>query len=528
MGAHTSYFKHYPASLVEFGKELFELKEFELLKKTEKSLFYFWSQNAEETNVTIHPNLKVTCSCQLFNAQQMCGHVVAVLLDIDKHKHYTKKQQTIKLNDVLDHISHDELKNFIRSYAQQNSKFGLLFKAHFARKINHIDPSVKYSKLLDSIIRPIRNNDQYYTASIINQFLQIGKELHAQMKDALSLEQYLEAFYIHKNVLQKCAYARSKAKVESDAIDQFYQELHRDIDLFFQIDIAPELRDKLNSFLSDILGYSYYKFPSFENNIAQKLVKFNPKTIPSKVSDLLKKRFQYSNDLHEMELILATEIFVAKDMDQVKNEILPRIQMEHLKNICKILIDAKQYDLLIQFLGTLEQNTKLKKYPVDDVYIYIARRTDNTELLVKGLFHKYVRTRNKHILLELLNFETGILEPWLPTLIKVIKARLHHIPYLVLIDLKKSNIEQAFDQIETSMYLDLLKEQMSFFRTKYSEQLDNLVHNWLKQCRLDKQFYYKYFMPLKSIFLFAIEPKNPLWVSLFEMTENFHQSNTLS
>ena len=53
------------------------------------------------------------------------------------------------------------------------------------------------------------------------------------MKDALSLEQYEEAFYIHKNLLQKTAYAILNAKNSNEKLEAFYEELHDQIDILY-------------------------------------------------------------------------------------------------------------------------------------------------------------------------------------------------------------------------------------------------------------------------------------------------------
>lgn len=471
---------------------------------------------------------KATCDCINSDKQEWCKHIVASLFSIrvllqqkeeKKPQVPQKVKSTFGIQDIIEEISHEELSNYIQAYAKKSEKFKLDMKANFARRVSNIDPEAKYHKLLDSIIKPIRSKESKYAASSILNYLNLAKELKEQMRDALSLEQYTEAFYIHKNLLQKSAYAITNAKKQSDSLSSFYKSLHDEIDTLYEMDLAPELREKLSDFLMQTLAYSYYVYPSFKDNLARKLLTYASKEKIKELSPLLQKKFGYTQEKEEYELLLAIEILAAEYNECDFSSILKRVKTEYLKNILNYILKEQKYDLLLKFIHQAKSIESLKSFPYDDLLLIIAEKQGNYHQIAECYVEKYKRTINQHFIKQLLKLDTKYSESSLYDICRIIKAKNIHTSYLVDIQFALGNYELVFDLLGEQDNFNKLDLYFYELYAVNAKKIDKLFNDFIYKSKQQRAYFLRNGKSIKDVFLTKNCQKQIDWESKLDMLE---------
>jgi len=160
------------------------------------------------------------CTCP-YDMGPVCKHVVAVLFYLQqdvleikpkviplhpKQKVVTKKtkKKTIseQINEVLEKISHDELKQFIREKAEHNPPFRNIFLSSFAHQ-NTNESKELYSKQVKSILRTAAGRDGFI---YWNQAGSVGKqvsELLATAQKQLANNNFKSAIFICTAVMEE-------------------------------------------------------------------------------------------------------------------------------------------------------------------------------------------------------------------------------------------------------------------------------------------------------------------------------------
>ncbi len=267
------------------GETLYEQGKVTDLSEAEKHL---WLANVvgNEVEVQITPS-KVracTCECERYKEEEMCEHITAVLLklrrELDRVK-TAKAQQRVKRNSVakklttaviLDHISTDELKHYVRDYAKSNRAFGLALKARFAASVPMADDREKFFQLLETTIKDARTKHDRIRYKGKLKLLKILKELLAQVDDYIASEKFTDAFYILQAIIEKCA--PLYWKVEGDA-SKYYGEIKRSFNLLqnlLESNPAPAMREDIWHFCLAECGKSTYRLSGFSQSFFQILL----------------------------------------------------------------------------------------------------------------------------------------------------------------------------------------------------------------------------------------------------------------
>lgn len=267
------------------GETLYEQGKVLDLSEAERHL---WLANVvgHEVEVQITPS-KVranTCECQHYQEDGICEHITAVLLklrrELDRVKSAKAKLRT-KTNSVakklttaviLNHISSEELKNYVRDYAKSNRAFGLALKARFAAAVPMADDREKFFQLLETTIRDARTKNDRVRYKGKLKLLKIIKELLAQTDDYIASEKYTDAFYILQAVIEKGA--PLFWKIEGDG-SKYYAEIKRAFNLLQNLlmsNPAPAMREEIWQFCLAECGKSTYRLSGFSQFFYQILL----------------------------------------------------------------------------------------------------------------------------------------------------------------------------------------------------------------------------------------------------------------
>ena len=267
------------------GETLYEQGKVLDLSEAEKHL---WLANVvgNEVEVQITPS-KVracTCECPRYQEEEMCEHIAAVLLKLRRELDRTKAakaKQRVKRNSVakklttaviLNHISDEELKNYVRDYAKSNRAFGLALKARFAASVPMADDREKFFQLLETTIKGARTKHDRIRYKGKLKLLKIIKELLAQVDDYIASEKYTDAFYILQAIIEKGA--PLFWKIEGDA-SKYYAEIKRSFNLLqnlLESNPAPAMREEIWHFCLNECGKSTYRLSGFSQFFFQILL----------------------------------------------------------------------------------------------------------------------------------------------------------------------------------------------------------------------------------------------------------------
>ncbi len=200
--------RHINSQLLKRGRKYYENGSIINLEEVEESLWTAEVEGSEiyEVEVEINNRKKVSgysCSCP--HCDGLCKHVIAVLFlireEIESHVN-VKNAKTKKsgFEELLQKISLDEYKDFIRQYAKGRNGFKTEFELWFASKDNSDDTAKNYQELLKKLIRNHERSGfidfraTYSLYSKVDKLFQTGSVQVAEKK-------YMEAFALAQAVL---------------------------------------------------------------------------------------------------------------------------------------------------------------------------------------------------------------------------------------------------------------------------------------------------------------------------------------
>jgi hypothetical protein len=277
----------FPHDLFLKGEELYESGAITDISKIDSKLYSFTINEGVKIEVEWFKPLtrqqKASCECDFFQLGKMCRHTIAALLaykqEFYKEKEletsdrdYPRKASTLNINSILNNLSKDDLKSFIKSYAGNDKKFAIAFKVHFARKVDLNDNELKYKSILDSIIKPITTDKNPYKASDVRGLINISEEFQGQTDDAVSLEQYQEAFILTKTTLSKLAYVYNNSQFYSSEVEKLIIKSFDHIREILSELQSVELKKEIEAFLMEMAELSFTPFISCKDNIFDILV----------------------------------------------------------------------------------------------------------------------------------------------------------------------------------------------------------------------------------------------------------------
>jgi hypothetical protein len=382
------------AQLLE-GEALYEKNRVKDIRKLENGLYVLLvkDENLHETEYLkpFTKKQKFTCDCEEFIKNTSCKHIVAGLFALrsqfqqEEESRLVKKKEKIKsvkknkLNTatILDNISEEELKNFVTSFAAKNPKFSTALKVAFARKIDLEDNYSKYKQLLDSIIKPVTTKDKAVSANEIKMLIAVIKDLSGQFYDSMALEQYLEAFLITENVINKVEYTKYHFEQSEKELNQLSKLFHSHIVSLLKAKIAPELRKNIYDFLGKLGRLSYYSFNDTSLNAIYLQYKNykNTKEQIAYLTDTVLQKLTAASTRPETKAVLYTMLQLLEYQNNKKPIELSRNNAKYSIDILDNLIrlDAlKEATVLTNYLLKLDSNNKNLYYKLLELLILKA------------------------------------------------------------------------------------------------------------------------------------------------------------
>lgn len=191
------------------GEKLFEENKVTSLFEGQRNLWVAEVDGFEvEMQITPSRVKAVSCECEVYLKEKMCGHVAGGLFALRNHfsetKSKKKKQPKLKekvyhkltTSAILDSINPEELKTFVGKYAKQNRNFALALSTRFASSVSLTDNYGKYQQIFSQLVQSIRKKNNMMSAVGVKQFLRTCQEFLNQANDAIALQHFIESWAI--------------------------------------------------------------------------------------------------------------------------------------------------------------------------------------------------------------------------------------------------------------------------------------------------------------------------------------------
>ncbi len=172
------------------------------LRELEKNL---WAAIILQNNTTFEAEIllsgkrvrKYACECGNYHSRKICVHIAALLYQVNKISQATplpapetpkaNTAQRISVQTILEGISHDDLKAYVRQYATQNRLFAVGLKVNFITQIPLEDFNEKYQRILDVAWQTLNLRKEKYSLSETKPMLKVITDLSNRF-DALLVQ----------------------------------------------------------------------------------------------------------------------------------------------------------------------------------------------------------------------------------------------------------------------------------------------------------------------------------------------------
>jgi len=437
---------------------------------------------------TVHLTIKngnivdYVCDCP-YDWGPVCKHVVAVIYHLQqeklglkkktpvsklarKKKHEKRKTIADRVNELLETISHDELKQFIHEQAQQNPPLRNLFLLSFAHH-NKDETKELYEKQVKSILRSASGRHGFIDwSAAIHVGEAVANLLHSAQKH-FENKNYKSSFLICTAVMEQMTEALQYA-------DDSNGDIGGNIDSAFEMlcNIAAEnLTEEMRKLILD------YSFSAFENQI-------------------------YSGwDWHLGMLYLASDLLSTEEEIQHIFKLIDKAQrseyeQEHAQSI--------KYNILKKKRG----ETEADKYLEQHISNSILRREAIAKALKEKNYEKANSIANDGVILDKKD-KPGLAKEWYDWLLKIAQAQKNKekiIEYSRLLFIDNFRHEQDYYQI--------LKQNIP------PEKWDSFVEEVLRDIAAKKGW-------LDTSLIASIYIKQEWWDRLLELVKKSPNLNTI-
>lgn len=297
-----------------------------VLKRRKNSLWIFDIGENHDLEVEVLTGRKqvksFTCDCEKYQEHGICIHVVAAIRKIAEQmasevREKKTKAATAKKNPtrylqtrmLLDEVSEKDLREFVRSYAQEDHKFALRFKARFAHHVQTRDDLTKYFSLIkkfDSTLSKSKLN-----ATKLRRLSEYIEDLLALGSDLGSKKDYREAFSISYGCLKFLIY--KKEFRQDDALEPLFERSYVLMDKLFTRTVARDLLQKMHNAFIELGTDPSYEVTNHQKNIFFILYGAGNSTERKETIQALAQKVA-SNEVQPAEVLTLLKLYIESDM----------------------------------------------------------------------------------------------------------------------------------------------------------------------------------------------------------------------
>jgi len=360
------------------GESLYETEGlFVKTSKVSKTLWNIILNDGKEYEVEIllrSNKPKFTCECEGFYKEASCKHIIASLIyikeDISKKelqkqkikaREKKRKASEAKYNvkSILESAHPEELKRFVRAYANMENSFSLALKGHFANKMDLDNNDQKYKQLLDSAVKPKNFKHMSLSTTEKKDFYRLVDSLSSQAEDCVTLKQYRECKYILVHLLDKISYIRKNYNhnpVRLETKEIVVLDLLKDL---LKEKMPPELQQEIYGNLVELLNRSYY-VPADRNILetSMKLIDYKEEDL-QEIADKIIPLINEKDELSQFFMVFYFYLF--QQNSAVLDKLLDKVRLDTITIGLQHLYKLKKIPLLIGVLKSLQERKQESK-----------------------------------------------------------------------------------------------------------------------------------------------------------------------
>lgn len=282
-----------------------------------------WKEDDLETEVLLSGSKikDYRCTCSGYDQDGICGHVLAVLLVIQKQKkskRYSTPPKSISttgrinnIDQILDVITSDELARFVKSYAANNRDFALSLRATFATKNigNELDDT--YKDLVSTILKHIHINGQRWTKRKADKLFKYTEQLIRHSHNFVATKDYAHAVFtvdtLCKRVLPIC--------FRNEGFESMVRLSVQIISIVLKLhnaEMSPELKEEIQEIIRHCIEANWYHPASYEETLYFAIDQWNKQYYPELLGILTAKLEQIAGEREKQAILLASIIYYSE------------------------------------------------------------------------------------------------------------------------------------------------------------------------------------------------------------------------
>ena len=205
--------------------------------------------------------LNMSCDCNEYTHGVPCSHITTLLIqlrrDLSQDKSAPKKPKVtrspkIKISQLLEDTSKDELMVFVQQYARKNKSFANELKVFLSSSMADLTDTTYYSSLILSAMRINRKKDNTISVKGASHIKTIVEELWLQSQDKIAAKKYTEAAAILKAMSLQLPIIVDKV-IDKTYFSQLFSDAIIGFNTFPKNLVSPELASDIFIFLNQEL-----------------------------------------------------------------------------------------------------------------------------------------------------------------------------------------------------------------------------------------------------------------------------------
>ncbi len=344
----------------------------------EMEINYFVSyvdEKNESYDVSIKMNtdgniIESTCDCK--NTEIFCLHKTALIIHISKLKTEIKKTgKTKKQNQVLnllEEISFEDLKVWVRNVIEKNVDFELYFIQHFSKEQKQYTPD-EILKSTAQVFKKIIPNKRKADLTLIKKVVDLWKEMHQPIIDQyLSKPDQIDQFKNLTALISGCLKADHEHFLNTKKISAYAISILKSCaDPLSNLQDENVFENAVGFYTINVFGMDGEVYSLQMLFIEELLKKLNQDTrrkkiITQLISVLKEYRKQFKNNNPELTKFVFNNLCIYDDINNHYKLFEPlRWENEYNLNLISILINSKEFELAKKYcLEQINYNTNTK------------------------------------------------------------------------------------------------------------------------------------------------------------------------
>ncbi len=250
----------------------------------------------------------------------------------------SNKRTYIKLNQFIEEIPSNQLKQFIHQFAQRHNKLKVALLFYFADQISDSDQTNRYLELFYKYFCPIRSNGKPISRSEIINYIYVCNIMLDRGEWLILHKDYQQTFYLIEAIFQHST-ALLKQPNQQPKLEEILLEWQQFFESFLLHIQSPELIRKCYKLLTHTIQNNHYIVTHPRLNLyhlAHKSEVFSPfqKETEQLFNGLMNKKEVTTAEQITLVRYLLAKNKIAKCVSFIKKT---KIQKEHIQSICALV-----------------------------------------------------------------------------------------------------------------------------------------------------------------------------------------------